>query len=120
MYLNILTETSSFLDLIHIGKNLSSVSAYFSMSFMRQRVSVKGRGGMKEMQRPTMENSLFILIRWWGELFYFKFNKELGGYFEIYPYPTPQIISLHFSLQNHTDLKLVSYIFSQIYCKMLF
>lgn len=61
------------------------------------------RGGMKEMEWSTVETSLFILIRWWGELFYFRFNKELG-YFEIYPYPTPQIISLHFSLQNHTDL----------------
>lgn len=51
-----------------------------------------------------MEISLFALIRWWGELFYFKFNKELGSYFEIYPYPSPQIISLQYALQNHTDL----------------
>lgn len=41
---------------------------------------------MKEMEWFIMEISLFILIRWWGELFYFKFNKELGGYFEIYFY----------------------------------
>lgn len=55
-------------------------------------------------QSAYMETSLFTLIRWWGELFYFKFNKELGSYFEIYPYPSPQIISLQYALQNHTDL----------------
>lgn len=87
---------------------------------MRQGVSAETQGWHERIQWPTMENGLFILIRWWGELFYFKFNKELGGCFEIYPYPTPQIISLHFSLQNHTGLKLINYIFSQIYCKMLF
>lgn len=92
----------------------------FTCFFMRQGVSAETQGWHERIQWPTMENGLFILIRWWGELFYFKFNKELGGCFEIYPYPTPQIISLHFSLQNHTGLKLINYIFSQIYCKMLF
>lgn len=48
----------------------------------------------------TMETSLFILIRWCGELFYLNFNKELGGYFEMYPYPHPQIISLHYPLKT--------------------
>lgn len=74
------------------------------MFFTKQGLRKVTRGWHERTSMPTMETSLFILIRWWGELFYFKFNKELGGYFEMDPYPAPQIVSLHSPLQNHTDL----------------